>query len=312
MNWINFGKITTCPPSTFGGVYLLVHKGSYDRVIYVGTSSNIGRRACQHLLGYLRGNRTVWQVSQADDIYARMCGLHISNFIKYAKDLADQNLLWGATTIERISSPNLLAPTQTFDQNWHSFTENEFIPYVHVWGLKIDPYSALNSMLIESAIQQRLVKVFRLGGFFNDKRLSILGKIEFSHRQIRIRSAFSNVPNLDEASQIVFSSLDCKTIPEEAYRLAHVQLATVIENRLKKKITRQIGQQKVRDRYPNLGKPWAPVDIEKLRVMHTEFHMGVTEIGKILGRNSSGIRMMISRNERLFPHQWAVRPKAYR
>ena len=65
------------------GVYLLIFKGSPKRVLYVGTTNCFKRRMEQHKVGYILGNRTIWKLSENDDIYELMSYQGTSGRFKY-------------------------------------------------------------------------------------------------------------------------------------------------------------------------------------------------------------------------------------
>jgi hypothetical protein len=111
LTWIRLGKLSALEGSDQGGVYLLVHEGKFNRVLYVGTTSNFSQRFANHLEGYLRGNRSIWKVTAKDDIYCLMTAWHLRDHVKYFKRLAERDMLWGTMTIQTLNPINLLAPT---------------------------------------------------------------------------------------------------------------------------------------------------------------------------------------------------------
>ena len=68
MKWRFLGSLSEARKSGCSGVYLIVHQGVFDRVVYVGVSNNVGRRISEHYEGYLRGNRTIYNAGQNDDV----------------------------------------------------------------------------------------------------------------------------------------------------------------------------------------------------------------------------------------------------
>ncbi len=99
MEWICLGNLSNINYFTLGGVYLLVHRGKYDRVIYIGTSSNIADRCWQHYKAFLGGHRTIWCVTCDDDVYTLMSTWELRNHIVYFRKLARENKVWASTTI---------------------------------------------------------------------------------------------------------------------------------------------------------------------------------------------------------------------
>jgi len=301
MEWRYLGKLIDAFGCNFGGVYLIVHEGFYNRVVYVGTTNCIGRRMQQHFEGYLRGNRTIWKISKQEDAYSLMASFEIRDYVSYFRKLAEKDYIWASTTIERIMPTNLLLPGKIFDEHWKEFTLKEYLPNIGIWALKITPYCAKKAVIIESGIQQRLIKIFNLGRFFNHKDLTILGKIEFNDHFIKLKQSFGNEPNLDEASKLAFRSLPDNKIPKEAIEIAKKQLADVISERIEIKKDKQ---SKLLTKYPSHGSQWTPMEIEKLRVMLVQFNMTPLGISKVLGRKSSSIRKKIENNDKLTNRRW--------
>ncbi|HFV7132458.1 TPA: GIY-YIG nuclease family protein, partial [Escherichia coli] len=52
MEWRFLGSLSEARKSGCSGVYLIVHKGLFSRVVYVGVSCNVGRRITEHYDGY--------------------------------------------------------------------------------------------------------------------------------------------------------------------------------------------------------------------------------------------------------------------
>lgn len=72
MEWRFLGSLSEARKSGCSGVYLIVHKGLFSRVVYVGVSCNVGRRITEHYDGYLRGNRTIYDAGHDEDVYRFM------------------------------------------------------------------------------------------------------------------------------------------------------------------------------------------------------------------------------------------------
>ncbi|MCU6500031.1 GIY-YIG nuclease family protein [Rugamonas sp. A1-17] len=311
LNWARLGRLGALEGTDRGGVYLLVHEGKFNRVIYVGTTGNFAQRFATHLEGYLSGYRSIWKAQANEDIYALMTSWHLKNQLKYYQTLAQRGALWGTTTLATLNPRNLLAPGQRFNDEWDDFVRKEYLPHIVAWGLKLEPYDARYAALIESAIQQRLVQVFRLGVFFKRKDLSVLGKIEFFSRLIRIRESFANLPDVDAASKLVLSSLAEKHVPAAALKLAAEQLHDTLsmrQPRLEKLAARRA---QVADKYPRQGTKWEPVDEEKLRVMLVDFDMSPAAMSPILERKAASIRRHIEQRDRFTAGAWRnARPRA--
>ncbi|MCS5949432.1 GIY-YIG nuclease family protein [Klebsiella pneumoniae subsp. pneumoniae] len=203
MEWRFLGSISEAGKSGCSGVYLIVHKGLFNRVVYVGVSCNVGRRINEHYDGYLRGNRTIYDAGHDDDVYRFMSAYKIHNHTKHYQALAKDYKIWASTTLYSDLPKNMLAKRQTFDIKWQSIALEKYIPQLVVWALPMASYCYLNASRIESVIQSKLIKCFDLRGFFNIKQLSILGKIEYPHME-KVKIFIIDTPDLDPASKLIF------------------------------------------------------------------------------------------------------------
>ncbi len=304
LTWHCLGTIEQAQQSTLAGVYMLVHQGCYKRIVYVGTSNCIGRRMQQHYAGFLAGRRSIWKVTKEHDIYSLMSAYGIHNYINYYKQLAAQDKVWAATTLDTRGTLNLFAPKQDFDSSWQDFVKDVYLPNIEVWALNISPYDAKTAVKIESAIQQRVNKAFNLGRYFNHKDYSILGKIEFNNYIVKAEYKIENVPSLDHASQIILQNLDKKLVPEQAYNIAKKQLKRMIESRntinAKQALERAINK----DKYPKYGQAWSQQDMEKLRVMLVDFNLQAADMEQYLERPASSIKKRIEKNDRFSQLAW--------
>lgn len=304
MRWIYLGGMKRAMNHNFGGVYLLVHEGFLNRVVYVGVSEFIGRRIFQHYQGFLRGNRSAWKVTDSEDLYFLMSSVGTKNYIKYFRGLALQGKVWASTTLDLVSPKNLLMPKQDFELSWREYVEDKYVPRLGVWALNVSPFDRRRSVLIESAIQQRLVSGFWLGRFFNHKDYSVLGKIERNSKMVRIKENIGNIPELDDASKVFLSSLSDSNLPELGVKLARAQLSPIIRIRDNQRKIRLAAIAAVKERYPRHGWEWGLVDEEKLRVMLVDFEMSVAEIAKELGRKPGSVRKRIDRNDKFTAGRW--------
>ncbi|MDZ7204358.1 GIY-YIG nuclease family protein, partial [Escherichia coli] len=139
-------------------VYLIVHKGLFSRVVYVGVSCNVGRRITEHYDGYLRGNRTIYDAGHDEDVYRFMSAYKIHNHTKYYQALANDYKIWASTTMYSDLPKNMLAKSQTFDTDWQSIALEKYIPQLVVWALPMAKYCYSNASMIESVIQSKLIK----------------------------------------------------------------------------------------------------------------------------------------------------------
>ncbi|EDQ9026087.1 GIY-YIG nuclease family protein, partial [Salmonella enterica] len=232
MEWRFLGSLSDARRAGCSGVYLIVHQGLFNRVVYVGVSCNVGRRINEHYEGYLRGNRTIYNAGHNDDVYRLMSTYKIRNHIKYYQSLARDYEIWGSTTLHFDTPKNILAKNQTFDATWESIAFEKYIPQLVVWALPMANYCYSNATKIESVIQSKLIKSFDLSGFFNAKYVSILGKIEKPYLK-KVKCLIIDVPDVDSASKIIFSNLYSKKIDENFCREFHSQFESEISQREK-------------------------------------------------------------------------------
>ncbi|MGL9552525.1 GIY-YIG nuclease family protein [Pectobacterium sp. S5] len=303
MEWRFLGSISDARKSGCSGVYLIVHQGIFNRVVYVGVSCNVGRRINEHFEGYLRGNRTIYNAGHNDDVYRLMSTYKIRNHIKYYQSLAKNYEIWGSTTLHFDSPKNILAKNQTFDATWESIAFEKYIPQLVVWALPMANYCYSNATKVESVIQSKFIKYFDLRGFFNAKHLSILGKIEKPYLE-KIKYLIIDSPDVDAASKLIFDNLYAKKINGNFSKEFHSQFESEIFQREKEtKRKREIRNHKI-SLYENYGKPWTLKEMEKLRVMLVDFDMSPTEISDYLGREPRSISNKISENDKITNHKW--------
>ncbi|WP_419245966.1 GIY-YIG nuclease family protein [Serratia sp. NFX21] len=303
MEWRFLGSISDARKSGCSGVYLIVHQGLFNRVVYVGVSCNVGRRINEHFEGYLRGNRTIYNAGHNDDVYRFMSSYKIHNHIKYYKSLAKDYKIWASTTVHFDTPKNILAKNQDFDATWKSIAFETYIPQLKVWALPMANYCYSNATRIESVIQTKIIKAFDLRGFFNVKPLSILGKIEHPHLE-KIRDFIIDSPDVDLASQLIFSNLYTKETDSNFSKEFFSQFESEISQRVNKnQKRREVWDYKI-SLYKNHGKPWTLKEMEKLRVMLVDFDLSPTEISDYLGREPRSISKKISENDKITNNKW--------
>ncbi|QAR46622.1 GIY-YIG nuclease family protein [Kosakonia cowanii] len=303
MEWRFLGSILDARKSGCSGVYLIVHQGLFNRVVYVGVSCNVGRRISEHYEGYLRGNRTIYNAGRDDDVYRFMSTYKIRNHTRYYQSLAKDYKIWGSTTLHFDSPKNILAKKQTFDANWESIAIEKYLPQLTVWALPMANYCYSNATKIESVIQKKLIEAFDLRGFFNVKQLSILGKIEHPFLE-RIKFFIINTPDLDLASLLIFDNLHSKTIDQNFSKELRVQFKNEISQREKETQRRREIREHKACLYKNHGRPWTLKEMEKLRVMLVDFDMTPAEISDYLGREPRSISKKISENDKVSNLKW--------
>ncbi|THB83568.1 GIY-YIG nuclease family protein [Pantoea allii] len=303
MEWRFLGSILEARKSGCSGVYLIVHKGLFNRVVYVGVSCNVGRRINEHYEGYMRGNRTIYDAGHDDDVYRFMSAYKIHNHTKYYQALAKKNKIWAYTTLHSDSPKNLLAKKQTFDADWQRIAFEKYIPQLVVWALPMASYCYSKASRIESVIQSKLIKAFDLRGFFNVKNLSMLGKIENPYMD-KVKVFTIDTPDLDPASQLIFSNLYDKKIDTNCFKEFRSQLKSEISQRESEIHRKSIIKEEKISIYRNFGKPWTLKEMEKLRVMLVDFDLSPTEISEYLGREPRSISKKISENDKITNYKW--------
>lgn len=302
MNWRFLGSIHDARNSGCSGVYMIVHRGKYDRVVYVGVSINVGRRISEHYEGYLRGNRTIYNVDKDEDVYSLMSVFFVRNHIKHYIQLAKESKIWASTTIHSYSPSNLLNKNQTFDREWQDIVSNKYLPNLVVWALPMADYTYEKATEIETVIQRRLIDTFDLRGFFNVKHISLLGKME--HPNLKKIPINILPPDIDEVSRLALNDMNLANPPSSAKSLAIKQLSSEIKKRdAISKVKRQKRKQ-ILARYKNQGAKWTQEDLEKLRVMVADFDLSPTDISKFLDRHPTTIAKRIETNDKLSNRMW--------
>ena len=232
-----------------------------------------------------------------------MSAYKIHNHTKHYQALAKDYKIWASTTLYSDLPKNMLAKSQAFDTDWQSIALEKYIPQLVVWALPMANYCYSNASRIESAIQLKLIKSFDLRGFFNLKQLSILGKVEYPYME-KVKVFIIDVPDLDPASQLIFSNLHNKKIDDNFCKEFRSQFKNEIfqrESETQRK--RTIREHKV-SLYENFGKPWTLKEMEKLRVMLVDFDLSPTEISEYLGREPRSISKKISENDKVTNYKW--------
>ncbi|WP_421236623.1 hypothetical protein [Aeromonas jandaei] len=302
MNWRYLGSIADARNSGCSGVYIIVHQGLFERVVYVGVSNNVGRRVTEHYEGYLRGNRTIYNAGSNDDVYRFMSSYKIHNHTKYYQNLAKEYNIWASTTVYLDCPKNLLSEEQCFCHHWKDILFDRYLPQLVVWALPLANYSYEKATKIESVIQTKLIRAFDLRGFFNLKQLSLLGKIE--HPSLSKIWYDISAPKIDSASQVIFNNLHCRDIPEEVHIIFLEQLSEEISLREKNKQKIHSARSNKISRYENYGKPWTQAELEKLRVMLVDFKLKPSEMSVYLGRDPRAIAKRIINNDKLSNNKW--------
>lgn len=213
-NWNYGGTLDEIKTDFNSGVYLLIFRGSPKRVIYVGTTNCFKRRMEQHKVGYIVGNRTIWRISNNDDIYELMSyqgAVGKGGKYKYYASLARNGHLWAHTSLEKDVIKNDLNKKDDFAINWKNYTSDFFIKNIEIWTCSMSD-SADRVLALESKIQRTLQKNYKIGSHIHAKGMSFLGKIEFIGDISNYNFTFNNLPDLDEISLNLLRELPDKKI----------------------------------------------------------------------------------------------------
>ena len=214
LNWKYNGTLENTISNSNGGVYLLVFKGAPKRIIYVGTTKCFYRRLNQHKEGYLKGNRTIWRVSNSEDIYELMsCQGQRGKSVRfqYYASLAKKGKLWASTTREKSIITNDLNKNDNFDKNWKSYALF-FVNNIEIWTCSMNEHED-RVLALESKIQRTFQKNYLIESHINGFGMCFLGKIEFTGEISNFKYNFQMLPDLDQDSIKLLKNLpDKKTL----------------------------------------------------------------------------------------------------
>lgn len=211
LKWTYAGRLNNFKYVDGGGVYLFVYKGSFNRIIYVGTTYNFERRWYEHFVGMQRGNRAVWKVEDGQDIYELMSFSGKQDHFKYYRNLALDLKLWASTSIIKVNVNNDLNINDNFEKNWKLFTQHNYIPNINIWACRMCHRMEYSSLL-ESQIQKSLSINFRIGSHINKVGMSWLGKIEHTENAFNVKFHFENYPEVDDDTTKILKNLENKKI----------------------------------------------------------------------------------------------------
>lgn len=266
------------------GVYLLIFNGNPKRVIYVGTTNSFSRRMFQHKAAYLNGRRTIWKISNSEDIYELMsCQGKSSKLVryKYYYSLAKKGKLWAHTTLEKDTVINDLNPLDDFENNWKDYTYNFFIKNIEVWTCEMND-DLERIIALESKIQKTLKSHFKIWSHIHKDGMSFLGKIEFLDDLSKFEYKFLNFPDLDDNTIKLFKNLDTKD------SLKYKKLKSKIKEEIKAKKVEQ-----VRITYKHAYTKWLDIEHDILFTC-CNLNIEITEIArKYLFRTPEEIKKKI-------------------
>lgn len=177
------------------GVYLLVHKGLENRIIYVGQSAEgegIARRVDHFVAEVLRGRKTVWRPEGGSDIYDLMSERDNDWYLH----LVRTGRLWIADDGMKVELTR-----EDFDQKWKAYVVHEYLRQLRVWCCEID-----DSKNLESQIQYALCKYWSIG--YYNSRSTFLGRLSVNASLRRsVCFQFGNIPNVDRETQRILADL---------------------------------------------------------------------------------------------------------
>lgn len=213
-DWNYHGTLDDICSNNGKGVYILVHRGKPNRLIYVGTTNCFNRRLEQHRQGMLCGNRSVWRLNEDEDIYELMSHQGISDLgkYKYYVSLAKKGKLWASTTLDKGEIKNDLLNKDDFEMNWRSYVENSYIKRIDIWTCNMEE-SNEKIIQLESQIQRAFKNNFRIGSHIHSRGMCWLGKIEYLGYIYNEKFKFKRYPDLDTNSIELLKNLtDCRVI----------------------------------------------------------------------------------------------------
>ncbi len=246
-DWEYHGTLDNISSTNNKGVYLLVHRGVPNRIIYVGTTNCFNRRLKQHKHGLLEGNRPVWRIGADEDIYELMSYQGVggrASMFKYYASLAKKGKLWASTTLDKIDIKNDLLKKDNFEVNWKSYVENSYIKCIDIWTCSI--FGSDEKMIqLESQIQRAFKKNFMIGSHIHNTGMCWLGKIEYLGEIYDYTFRFKRYPDLDPDSIALLKNLtDTKVI--KYFKQSYIE-----KERLKKEKLELL-----KSKYKYAGDPW--------------------------------------------------------
>ncbi|SDH83298.1 GIY-YIG nuclease family protein [Desulfosporosinus hippei] len=235
LKWISGGSLIKHKYVNGPGVYLLVHSGSVNRIIYVGTTINFENRWFEHAEGMKRGNRAIWRVRPDQDIYELMSHRGSKDYFKYYRKLALENKLWASTNVLRLNPKNDLNPEDNFNDSWFDYVVEEFMPRIMLWACRMDS-NYESATILESQIQKAISKYFNIGTHINKPDMNWLGKIE-NLSNANLFFEFLNYPNVDKTTHGLLQNLGSRVNAGIEWKMPKkIQKITKLE----KKIARQL------------------------------------------------------------------------
>lgn len=262
-DWEYHGTLSNIKSSNGKGVYLLVFKGSPNRIIYVGTTNCFNRRLTQHQEGMLKGQRTIWRVGENEDIYELMSYRGESGFkgmYKYYYRLSKKGKLWATTTLEKDEIKNDLKKSDDFNNNWKEYVEDFFINRIEIWTCNMCG-SEDKIIQLESQIQRSFKKNFFIGSHIHQKGMCWLGKIEYLGEIFDYQFRFKRYPNLDDSSLKLLKNLTERKV--------------ISYQKFKYKIKEEEKKEKIRilkETYIYAGDRWDPKELD---IIYTCCKLGV-------------------------------------
>ncbi len=284
LKWIYGGTMLKPKIVVGGGVYVLIHHGFKERIIYVGTTTNFERRWTEHIESMRRGNRTVWRLDNNEDIYDLISSQGSRDYYKYYRELALNHKLWASTSVLKTSFSNELNEKDNFQENWFDYTVQSFQPNIHLWACPMNERLEYATIL-ESQIQRALKVNFKIGSHINKNNMSWLGKIEHLEDIFNLKFEFINFP-INEANGLkILKDLREKRIIQWNKKGYSPPIRSP-------KFTRQ-ELKEIRKTFPQAHYQWMAVEYELMKYL-IEQEQNVDQISKLLLRTPKEIENKLS------------------
>ncbi len=307
IRWLHLGNLSNFKTSDVSGCYVFVYDNK--RIIYVGTTSNIGKRLLYHLEAIKSGRRPIWRVKDAEDVYSLMKNPG-KNRMNKLKELALNNSIW-INYESNEKCENILNPKDDFESNWKEYIENDFLPKIDIWITDINGKKEY-STLLESRLQILIRTAFKLGSLRGKINQSWLGRIENPNISNEVIFKFKNYPKVDSETIAILGSINKShlTITSETKVGLRKRKVEIYNNNYfhnfirvnsKKEVTK-VAKQSVEDTLNDLKANreqfkfykthWTKLEDNILKLM-VEKKLEITEISKELNRSPQEIEVRI-------------------
>lgn len=215
LGWVENGNLDNPNPSLEKGVYMFVFEGNPSRIVYVGTcfhKNGFNHRWKEHHDSFKCGQRTVWRISDKEDIYKLMS--NHNHVEEYYKNLALNYQLWVPNS-DSNKDVNFLNSYDLFFLNWKMYVEKFYLSKLKIWSCSIDLEE--NAKILETQIQRIFGKRFQIG-YYDNYNQNWLGKQEINdiEKISSIQFGFNKYPILDDDSIKCLQNLNEHLYPMKA------------------------------------------------------------------------------------------------